>query len=108
MSEDQPFYAPNRVATQTRTTRPREHLWAIRRTGRQYDCEVIDHGTWGIEVRMLRDLEWFYGHRRASRELAVAEGEERKAQYLREGGIDDGVMNTRAANDGSSPCRSST
>ena len=69
MSEDESFFAPNRAATPTREPRPREHLWAIRRNGRQYDCELLDHGTWGIEVQVLRDLEWFYGHRCESREL---------------------------------------
>jgi hypothetical protein len=38
-------------------------------------------------VMFLRELEWFYGHRCETRELAIAEADERKAQYLREGGV---------------------
>lgn len=88
MSDDGPFYAPNRKSpTPPRQPRPTEHLWAIRRGGRQFDCELLDHGPFGVEVRILRELEWFYGHRCESRELAIAEAEERKTSYLREGGI---------------------
>ena len=60
MSDVQSFYAPNRPAATVPTPRPREHLWAIRRNSRQYDCELLDHGTWGIQVQVLGNLEWFY------------------------------------------------
>lgn len=87
MSDDQPFYVPNRPPAPPRQPRPTEHLWAIRKDGRQYDCELLDHGTQGIEVQVLCDLDWFYGHRCESRELAIAEADERRARYLREGGV---------------------
>jgi len=41
----------------------------------------------GLEVLFLREMEWFYGHRCETRELAVAEAENRTARYLRDGGI---------------------
>lgn len=87
MSDDQPFTAPNRKPPPPRRPRQTEHLWAIRRGDRQFDCELLDHGTHGVEMQVLRDREWFYGHRHDSRELALREAEERKGQYLREGGV---------------------
>jgi hypothetical protein len=40
-----------------------------------------------VEFQVLRDLEWFYGRRWPSRELALAEADDRKAAYLRDGGV---------------------
>ena len=87
MSDERPFYAPNLPPAPPRQPRPTEHLWAIRKEDRQFDCDLLNHGKHGVEVRMLRDLEWFYGHRCESRELAIAEADGRMARYLREGGI---------------------
>jgi len=87
VSDEQPFYVPNRPPAPAREPRPTEHLWTIRKDGRQFDCELLDHATWGVEVQVLRDREWFYGHRCESREFAIAEADERKSRYLREGGV---------------------
>src|ERR1700730_10486473 len=51
MSEE-PFYAPNRTIA-PRQPRVGEHLWAIGKNGRQLDCELRDHGEWGVEVQIL-------------------------------------------------------
>jgi hypothetical protein len=81
MSDDpQPFYSPNRTPPPARTPRPTEHLWAIRRDGRQYNGE-------GVEFQVLCELSWFYGHRWPTREMALAEADDRKAEYLRDGGV---------------------
>ena len=64
MADDQPFFAPNRPPAPARTPLLTEHLWAIRRNGRQYgqyDGELLDHGTWGVEFQVLYELESFYG-----------------------------------------------
>ena len=87
MSDEQPFTAPNRKPPPPRPPRPTEHLWAIRQDGRQYDGELLDHGEWGVEFLVRCDREWFYGHRHDSRALALAEAEDRKAEYLRDGGV---------------------
>lgn len=87
MSDDQPFTAPNRKPAPPRQPRPAEHLWAIRKDGRQYDAELRDHGKWGVEFQVFRELEFLYGRRWPTRELAIAEADERKMQYMREGGI---------------------
>jgi hypothetical protein len=49
---DQPFYAPNRL-TAPRQPRVGEHLWAIRKDGRQLDCEVRDYREWGVESKSI-------------------------------------------------------
>jgi hypothetical protein len=51
------------------------------------DCELRDHGEWGVEVQVYREREFLYGRRWATRALALEEANERKAQYLREGGV---------------------
>jgi hypothetical protein len=69
-----------------RQPRRGEHLWAIRKDGRQLDCER-DHGEWGVEVQVYREREFLYGRRWATHSLALEEADEQKARYLREGGI---------------------
>ena len=83
---DRPFYAPNRT-TAPRQPRVGEHLWAIQKDGRQLACELRDDGAAGIEVQVYRDRELLYGRRWATRALALEEADERKAQYLSEGGV---------------------
>ena len=83
---DQPFYAPNHTPA-PRQPRAGEHLWAVRKDGRQIDCELCDHGAWGVEMQIYRDLEFRYGRRWATRALALEEADARKAQYLRGGGV---------------------
>src|ERR1700680_1700861 len=82
---DEPFYAPNRT-TAPRQRQPGEHLWAVRKDGRQLDCELRDHGAWGVEVQVYREREFPFGRRWATRALALEEADEQKAAYLREGG----------------------
>ena len=84
---NEPFYSPNHRPAR-RQAQPGEHLWAIRKKdGRQIDCELRDHGSYGVELQLLRDLAWFYGHRWPTRELARAEADELRAKYLGEGGV---------------------
>ena len=67
--------------------KPGEHLWTIRTGGRQIDCELCDHGAWGVEVQIYREGEFRYGRRWATLALALEEADSRKAQYLSEGGV---------------------
>ena len=61
-------------------------LWAIRKDGRQLDCELRDRGPWGVEVQVYRERESLYGRRWATRALALEEADEQKVRYLRAGG----------------------
>jgi hypothetical protein len=83
---DQPFDSPNHTPAR-RQPRVGEHLWAIRKNCRQLDCELRDHGGWGVEVQVSREGEFLYGRRWATRAEALEEADERKARYLREGGV---------------------
>ena len=83
---DEPFYAPNRKVP-PRQPRAGEHLWAIQKKGRILACELRDDGAAGVEVLMSRDGELLYGRRWATRALALAEADARKALYLRGGGV---------------------
>jgi hypothetical protein len=86
MSPDEPFYAPEDKPA-PRQPRPGERLWTVRKEGRQLDCELRDHGAWGVEVQVYREREFLYGRRWATRALALEEADEQKARYLREGGV---------------------
>jgi hypothetical protein len=84
---DQPFYAPNRKPPLQLPPPKGEPLWTVEKNGRRLACELRDDGAWGVEVRVYRDRELLYGRRWANRALALEEADERKAQYLREGGV---------------------
>jgi hypothetical protein len=59
----------------------------IQKDGQQLDCELRDHGHWGVEVQIYREREFLYGHRWASRALAMEEAKNQKAAYLAKGGV---------------------
>jgi hypothetical protein len=84
--ENQPFYAPNRT-TAPRQPRTGEHLWTVQKDGRQLACELRDDGGAGVEVLVSRNGELLYGRPWATRALALEEADERKAQYVRDGGV---------------------
>jgi hypothetical protein len=84
---DQSFYAPNQKLTPPPERQPGEHLWTIRKYGRQLDCELRDHGQWGVEVQVYREREFLYGRRWPSRALAPVEADAQKTSYLSKGGV---------------------
>jgi hypothetical protein len=88
MSDDQPFYAPSdRRSTLRRQPQPGEHLWAIQKDGHRLDCELRDYGAWDVEVQIYREREFLYGRRWPTRELALEEADDQRAEYLRKGGV---------------------
>ena len=62
-----------------RQPQPGEHLWPIRKDGRQLDCELRDHGPHG-EVQISRDREFLFGRQWRARALAVEEADALKAR----------------------------
>jgi hypothetical protein len=66
---------------------PSRHLWAVRKDGQQVDCELRDHGPWGVEVQIYRERECLYGRRWPTRALAIEEANDLKAACLRKGGV---------------------
>jgi hypothetical protein len=68
VDERRAFYTPNHTPA-PRHRQPSEHLWAVRKDGRQLDCELRDHGEWCVEVQVYREREFLYGRRWATRAL---------------------------------------
>jgi hypothetical protein len=66
--------------------RPGEHLWSIRKDGQQLDCELRDHGPWGVEVQICRErgvsLRPALGNLRTG-----SRGSRRAKGAIREGGL---------------------
>jgi hypothetical protein len=67
---------PTRQTPSRHVNRSQPCICAIRKKdGRQIDCELPDHGTFGWEGQLLEDLKWFYGHICGSCALAETEAE---------------------------------
>ena len=67
---------------------PGELQWSVRKRDLTViSCELRDNGSAGVEVQLLRDGEWFYGRRYPTRESALVEVDELKAEQLGRGGI---------------------
>jgi hypothetical protein len=60
---------------------------SIQKDGHRLDCELSDHGDWGVEVQIYRQRQFLYGRRWPTRELALEEADDQKATYLRKGGV---------------------
>lgn len=83
---DGDWYKPNRPPTATRIPKPGEHVWSLRKNGKQIDCELRFHGeSYGWEVQCLHDGVLAYGQRFVFREGAVAEAEAQRQRLAREG-----------------------
>jgi hypothetical protein len=68
--------------------KPNERVWTIRKpNGHTISAWFQGHGEYGWEVVLLRDGDWFYGHRFDTRALAEAEAAWLRAKYLREGSV---------------------
>ena len=65
-----------------------ELQWSIRKRDLTViSCELRNNGSAGVEVQLLRDGEWFYGRRYPTRESALVEVDDLKAEQLGRGGI---------------------
>jgi hypothetical protein len=60
-------------------------LWTLTRDGQRIDAELVDQGTAGFELRLLRDHEWFAGRRFGNRAQAVAHSVETRRELLSRG-----------------------
>jgi hypothetical protein len=83
---DNPFFTPRTTNPRLASRRPANRSGPSRRTAGSSACELRDDGAAGVELQVSRAGELLYGRRWATRALALEEADERKAQYLREGG----------------------
>ena len=83
------WWAPGYVAPVVPKQKPHETVWSVRKTdGHTITCEFVSHGeSYGWELVMLRDEEWFFSHRCVTRAAVEVEAAELKAKYPREGSV---------------------
>jgi hypothetical protein len=89
MSDDLPFYAPNKPPRPAREPNRGEHLWSLLNDNVRYDVELRDdyaRGA-GTELQLFRDDEFIYGRRYVTRDAAIAEADALKAILQQQGWI---------------------
>jgi hypothetical protein len=85
---DEPFYSPNRQPDPPRQLKSGEHVWSLRKNGRQVDCELRFHGeSYGWECQCLYNGDLGYGRRFVLRADALEEAESQRRRLLNEGWI---------------------
>lgn len=77
MSNQEPFYAPNRKLDKPREPQPGELLFSFERFTLDrgmdhYRCELRDHGEWGWEAQFFKNGEFMLSHRWPSKQQAIA------------------------------------
>jgi hypothetical protein len=74
MSDELPFYAPNKPPRPARQPQPGEHLWTLTRGDQSRRAELRDAGgAAGAELQVFVNGEFASGRRYAARELALAD-----------------------------------
>ena len=72
--------------TQARTPKAGEHVWSLRKNGRQTNCDLILHGeSYGWECQCLHNGVLASGQRYALREAAVAEADAQRQRLTKDG-----------------------
>src|SRR3954470_12172515 len=66
---------------------PAEHVWTMRKDGKQIDAELRSHGEWGWECQFYRDGSFLYGRRWQTRAATMSEIEEKRCALTRSGWI---------------------
>ena len=83
---DDDWYKPHRPPAPPQQPKPGEHVWSLRKNGKQVDCELRFHGeSYGSECQCLHDGELAYGQRFILRELALREAEAQRQRLMRDG-----------------------
>ena len=83
---DDDWFKPNRPAPPSRQSKPGEHVWSLRRNGKQIDCELRFHGeSYGWECQCLHDGLFAHGQRFILREGAMAEAAGQRQRLMKEG-----------------------
>jgi hypothetical protein len=64
---------------------PGEHLWTLRKNGRQIDCKLRFHGeSYGWECRFLHEGELAYSQRFVLREQALSKADTQRARLIKQ------------------------
>jgi len=70
MTDDVPFYAPDRKPTPPRQPQPGEILWTLHQGGHTRQAQLRDRGEWGVEFQLFANGNMLYGQLCATRGLA--------------------------------------
>jgi hypothetical protein len=89
MSDNDPFYTPNRPPAPSRTPKPGELLFEFLHGHDRILCELRAHGEpYGVEAQFYRNEEFEIGRRfermRTPREMAIGWAEEWRKMLLAE------------------------
>ena len=87
MTDEQPFYAPDKRPAAARTAKPGEEVWRLRRDHQVLMCELRDDDRVGagIDVQLLRDGELLASRRCVHVEDARFVAERQRQNRLRTG-----------------------
>jgi len=87
MSDEQPFYAPDKRPAPPREPRPGLEVWRLRRRDRVMTCELRDddRAGAGIDVQLLLDGELLASRRCVNVEGARFVAESHRQDHLRTG-----------------------
>ena len=64
--------------------RPSEHLWTMRKDGRDMESRLLYQGEYGVEVQFFYKGQFYQSRRWTTRALAIAEAEERRVELERD------------------------
>jgi hypothetical protein len=68
-----------------RKPRPAEHVWSVRKNGKQVDAELLSQGEYGWDCRFLYNGDFAYSRRWTMRADAIAESEEKRKELAGSG-----------------------
>lgn len=85
MSDEQPFYAPDKRAAPPRQAKPGEHLWTFTRGNERRRAEFRDCRNLGVELQMFVNDELESGQRFVNRELASLAADAIRDAYAYDG-----------------------
>lgn len=81
MSDELPFYAPNKPPAAAREAKPGEELWTFVRGTDRRRAELRDYGPFGVEFQLSVNDEFVSGHHFPNRALAVLAAEAVREAY---------------------------
>lgn len=75
MSDEQPFYAPDRKPAAPREPKPGELLWTLVKGTESRRLELRDHGVIGAELQIYVNGQFLKGQRYENRALALLQAD---------------------------------
>ena len=80
---DEPFYSPTKTPTPPPPPKPTEPLWAMHCHQEAWACELLCHGQWGWEARLLKGGKFWMSYRFLLKDDAIAWGTRERSDIER-------------------------